>query len=225
MDTTLYPTQVSKCVLQCVHLWPWMVCVQGGPGCYFLLSGRHESSEIFMPLISLHKCTKLSPPYHGRKTPTTNKKNSSQQLTAFVEIPQGGKSEQEEKKKSPLSPTNTSWSPGQSWICMGLPDNWALSRQKPMLHSPDRNSVNPQSLILTPPLACRSHKAPNNQVTTLIVTITQHLHSNKMHHPVTHGNKRNWCILLNKVHSVHENHPFLVGMKNRLQKKFLSFHL
>lgn len=68
-----------------------------------------------MQLISLQKPTKLSPPYHGRKTPTTNnnKKAHFQQLTAFDEIPQGEKSEQGGEKKPSLSPTNTSWSLGQ----------------------------------------------------------------------------------------------------------------
>lgn len=73
-------------------------------------------------------------------------------------------SRMEEKNNSLLSPTNTSWSLGQSWICMGLPDNWALSRQKPMHRSPDRNSVNPQPLSLAPPLALTWHPTYKSQL-------------------------------------------------------------
>lgn len=164
MDPSLCPL-LSECVLQL-----WVLCMQGGSGCYFLPSGRDFHA--------VDICTNASSCLHpimGEKLPPTTKKNPALRLHSL-------KSPEEEKvsrkkKKSPLSPTNTSWSPGQSWMCTGLPDNWALSRQKPMLHSADRNSVNPQALILTPPLACLSHMAPNNQVTALIVTIIQHLHS------------------------------------------------
>lgn len=92
----------------------------------------------------------------------------------LLKSPKEAKVRRTVKKKGAHTPTNTSWSPGQSWICMGLPDNWALSRQKPMFSSPDRNSVHPQPLVLTPPLPYRSHMAPNNQITALIVTIIQH---------------------------------------------------
>lgn len=116
-------------------------------------------------------------PIMGEKLPPQNKKSPLSAVDCICWNPLRrekwagrGKKTTQKKKKAPLSPTNTSWSPGQSWICMGLPDNWALSRQKPMLLSPDRNSVNPQPLVLTPPLACRSHNAPDNQVTALIVT-------------------------------------------------------
>lgn len=76
-----------------------------------------------MPLISLHKCAKLSQPHHGRKTPTTNnnKKAHSQQLTAFDEIPQGGKSEQGGKKKKPTLSHQYFLEPGAVLVLHGSP--------------------------------------------------------------------------------------------------------
>lgn len=168
---------ILNCILcVCICDCDWFV-FKVGKAAISCWVGDMKAVRFLCPLKSQHKCTKLSPPYHGRKTPTTNKKSLLSAVHCIRWNPPRREKWAGREKKSLLSPTNTSWSPGQSWNCMGLPDNWALSRQKPMLHSPDRNSVNPQPLILTPPLARRSHTAPNNQVTALIVTIIQHLHS------------------------------------------------
>lgn len=55
----------------------------------------------------------------GEKLPPPTKKARSQQFTAFVEIPQGGKSEQGERKKAyslpPILP-GARGSPGTAWV-------------------------------------------------------------------------------------------------------------
>lgn len=81
-----------KKVLTVIQLW-WAlhkvaecvcICKCEYSGCYFLVSVRHESSGIFMPLISLHTCTKLSPPDHGRKTPTTTNKTKQKKTLSAI---------------------------------------------------------------------------------------------------------------------------------------------
>ena len=112
----------SVCICDC----DWFVC-KVGQGCYFLPSGRHESSEISMPLISPHKRTKLSPPYHGRKTPTTKQKKPA--LSSWLHLlksPKEGKVSREreknntKKKKKPhsLPPIlpGARGSPGSAWV-------------------------------------------------------------------------------------------------------------
>lgn len=101
------------------------ICKCEYSGCYFLVSVRHESSGIFMPLISLHTCTKLSPPDHGRKTPTaTNKTKKNPTLSNRLHLLKSPKerkvSRMEEKKITayslpPILPG--AWgSPGSAWV-------------------------------------------------------------------------------------------------------------
>lgn len=77
--------------------------------------------EIFMLLISLHKRTKLSPPYHGRKTPTKPKRKKARSHSAFDEIPQGGKSEQGGKKKKNTLSHQYFLEPGAVLVLHGSP--------------------------------------------------------------------------------------------------------
>ena len=103
------------CLRTCVCVCECSVCKVGQAiSCWV---GDMKAVRFFMPLISLHKCTKLSPPYHGRKTPTTTNKNPGlSSWLHFLKFPKEGKvgSMKKEKEKSLLSPTNTSWRPGQS---------------------------------------------------------------------------------------------------------------
>lgn len=108
----------NVCICDCKS-----VCVQGGPGCYFLPSGRHERAEIFSFSfnavdISCTNAPSCLHPIMGEKLPPPRKHTLS--LSFCMKSPKEGKVSREGKKikKHSLPPIlpGARGSPTPAWV-------------------------------------------------------------------------------------------------------------